>query len=64
MRTWPKTVFSSFESERVELLSLQGNKMGRPSHIRVRLELRDGQATHIEVGGGVVAVLRGELSLP
>jgi trans-2,3-dihydro-3-hydroxyanthranilate isomerase len=47
-----------------EITSLQGNKMGRPSHIRIRLDLRDGHASNIQVGGGVVPVLRGEMTLP
>jgi trans-2,3-dihydro-3-hydroxyanthranilate isomerase len=47
-----------------EITSLQGNKMGRPSHIRIRLDLRDGRASNIWVGGGVVPVLHGELTLP
>jgi predicted PhzF superfamily epimerase YddE/YHI9 len=38
--------------------------MGRPSTIRIRLSLRHGQATDIEVGGGVVPVLEGVLRLP
>jgi trans-2,3-dihydro-3-hydroxyanthranilate isomerase len=53
----------SFATERIEMVSLQGNKMGRPSHIRIRLHMRDGRATRIEVGGGVVPVLSGELTL-
>jgi trans-2,3-dihydro-3-hydroxyanthranilate isomerase len=47
-----------------EITSLQGNKMGRPSHIRIRLHLRDGHVSDIHVGGGVVPVLYGELTLP
>jgi trans-2,3-dihydro-3-hydroxyanthranilate isomerase len=47
-----------------EITSLQGNNMGRPSHIRIRLDLRDGRASNIQVGGGVVPVLHGELTLP
>jgi trans-2,3-dihydro-3-hydroxyanthranilate isomerase len=50
--------------EPVEIVSLQGNKMGRPSSIRIRLDLRNGHATNIQVGGGVVPVLEGELTLP
>ena len=38
--------------------------MGRPSIIRIQLHMRDGHATDIKVGGGVVPVLRGELVLP
>jgi trans-2,3-dihydro-3-hydroxyanthranilate isomerase len=47
-----------------EIVSLQGNKMGRPSTIRIRLDVHDGHATNIQVGGGVVPVLEGELTLP
>jgi trans-2,3-dihydro-3-hydroxyanthranilate isomerase len=50
-------------SEPIEIISLQGNKMGRPSLIRMRLRLVDGRATGIEVGGGVVPVLEGVLTL-
>jgi trans-2,3-dihydro-3-hydroxyanthranilate isomerase len=48
----------------IEIVSLQGCRMGRPSTIRIRLDLRDGHATNIQVGGRVVAVLEGELQLP
>jgi trans-2,3-dihydro-3-hydroxyanthranilate isomerase len=48
----------------IELISLQGNKMGRPSTIRIRLDLTNGHATNIQVGGGVVPVFEGELTLP
>jgi trans-2,3-dihydro-3-hydroxyanthranilate isomerase len=51
-------------SEPIEMVSLQGNKMGRPSTIRIRLDLRNGRATNIQVGGGVVPAARGELTLP
>jgi trans-2,3-dihydro-3-hydroxyanthranilate isomerase len=51
-------------SEPIEMVSLQGNKMGRPSLIRIRLRLEGGHATGIEVGGGVVPVLEGALTLP
>ncbi|MBV9583126.1 MAG: PhzF family phenazine biosynthesis protein [Chloroflexi bacterium] len=47
----------------IEIVSLQGKRMGRPSTIRIRLDLRDGHATNIAVGGGVVPVLEGELTL-
>jgi trans-2,3-dihydro-3-hydroxyanthranilate isomerase len=47
-----------------EIVSLQGNKMGRPSTIRIRVQLEDGRARQIEVGGGVVPVAEGVLSLP
>jgi trans-2,3-dihydro-3-hydroxyanthranilate isomerase len=51
-------------SDPIEIVSLQGNKMDRPSIIRMRLDLRDGRATNIQVGGAVVPVLEGELTLP
>jgi trans-2,3-dihydro-3-hydroxyanthranilate isomerase len=51
-------------TEPIEIVSLQGRRMGRPSTIRIRLELRNGRATNIQVGGGVVPVLEGELRLP
>jgi predicted PhzF superfamily epimerase YddE/YHI9 len=44
-------------------VSLQGNKMGRPSLIYIRLRVHDGKATGIEVGGGVVPVFEGVLTL-
>ncbi|HLZ29105.1 MAG TPA: PhzF family phenazine biosynthesis protein [Chloroflexota bacterium] len=47
----------------IEILSLQGNKMGRPSLVSIRLSVQDGKATGIEVGGGVVPVLEGVLTL-
>jgi len=47
----------------IEIVSLQGNQMGRPSLISVRLKLRGGRATEIEVGGSVVPVLEGVLTL-
>ncbi|MBV9168823.1 MAG: PhzF family phenazine biosynthesis protein [Chloroflexi bacterium] len=48
----------------IELLSLQGNKMGRPSLIHMRLQLRDGKAHAIQVGGRVVAAFDAVLHLP
>jgi trans-2,3-dihydro-3-hydroxyanthranilate isomerase len=48
-------------SEPIEIVSLQGQRMGRPSIIRIRLTLQGGRASGIEVGGGVVPALRGEL---
>ncbi len=50
--------------DRFEIVSLQGNRMGRPSTVRIRLELRDGRASAIQVGGSVVPVLEGVLTLP
>jgi trans-2,3-dihydro-3-hydroxyanthranilate isomerase len=51
-------------SDPIEIVSLQGNKMGRPSLIHIRLQLKDGHATGIQVGGSVVPVLDGVLTLP
>jgi trans-2,3-dihydro-3-hydroxyanthranilate isomerase len=51
-------------AEPLELVSLQGNKMGRPSSIHIRLRIVGGRATDIQVGGGVVPVLDGVLTLP
>jgi trans-2,3-dihydro-3-hydroxyanthranilate isomerase len=48
----------------IEMTSLQGNKMGRPSNVRIRLRLEDGHAREIQVGGNVVPVLEGVLTLP
>jgi trans-2,3-dihydro-3-hydroxyanthranilate isomerase len=48
----------------VELVSQQGVKMGRPSHVHLRLRVRAGAATDVQVGGGVVPVLEGRLRLP
>jgi trans-2,3-dihydro-3-hydroxyanthranilate isomerase len=50
--------------EKGEIVSLQGNRMGRPSAVRIRLELRQGRAAAIQVGGSVVPVLEGTLTLP
>jgi trans-2,3-dihydro-3-hydroxyanthranilate isomerase len=50
-------------SDPIEIVSLQGNKMGRPSLIRIRLRLEAGHATAIQVGGSVVPVLEGVLTL-
>jgi trans-2,3-dihydro-3-hydroxyanthranilate isomerase len=48
----------------IEIVSLQGNKMGRPSLISIRLQLNHGRASGIQVGGSVVPVIEGVLSLP
>ncbi len=41
----------------------QGIEMGRPSRIFVRAALRDDRVVNVRVGGNVVEVLRGEVSL-
>lgn len=48
----------------VTVVSEQGTKMGRQSFVHIRLRVTDGQASDIRVGGGVVPVLEGRLSLP
>ena len=47
-----------------EIVSLQGNLMGRPSLVHIRVRLEDGRARDLEVGGGVVPVLEGVLTIP
>jgi len=46
----------------VEVLSRQGVEMGRPSEIRLRIRLEEGEPA-VEVGGGAVRVARGVLEL-
>ena len=51
-------------SGEVAILSDQGTKMGRQSFVHIRVRAGDGQAGDLRVGGGVVPVLEGQLSLP
>jgi trans-2,3-dihydro-3-hydroxyanthranilate isomerase len=48
----------------VRVVSEQGTRMGRPSHVHIRLRVRGGRPTDIRVGGGVVPVLDGRLRVP
>ena len=49
----------------VRIVGEQGVRMGRPSAIHIRLTWAEGSdEPAIEVGGGVVPVLDGELRLP
>jgi predicted PhzF superfamily epimerase YddE/YHI9 len=48
-------------AERVEIVSEQGTKMGRQSFVHIVVERESGR---IEVGGQVVPVLEGTLTLP
>ena len=48
----------------LRLVSEQGTRMGRPSFVHIRLHADGGAATEIGVGGSVVPVLEGRLSLP
>jgi trans-2,3-dihydro-3-hydroxyanthranilate isomerase len=51
-------------SGEVTIVSEQGTRMGRQSFVHIRLRAADGRASDIRVGGGVVPVLEGQLSLP
>jgi trans-2,3-dihydro-3-hydroxyanthranilate isomerase len=46
------------------MISDQGVKMGRPSRLHIRGQVRGGRLHDIEVGGGVVPVLDGTLRIP
>jgi trans-2,3-dihydro-3-hydroxyanthranilate isomerase len=52
------------DSDEVAIVSEQGTKMGRQSLVHIRLRAGRGQASDIRVGGGVMPVLEGHLSLP
>ena len=47
----------------MRIVSEQGTKMGRQSFVHIRLATRGGDVTDIRVGGGVVPVLEGELTI-
>jgi trans-2,3-dihydro-3-hydroxyanthranilate isomerase len=51
-------------SGKVEIVSDQGVKMGRHSRLHIRGVARDGHLDEIEVGGGVVPVIEGQLRVP
>ena len=48
----------------MRIVSEQGTKMGHQSFVHVTLALRDGAVTDIRVGGAVVPVIDGRLTLP
>jgi len=48
----------------VDIVSEQGTRMGRPSFLRIRLGMRGGRISDIQVGGSVVAVIDGRLRIP
>src|SRR6202011_5580187 len=50
-------------AERIEIMSEQGTKMGRQSFIKIIVERAGEKIGRIEVGGGVVPVLRGHLEI-
>jgi trans-2,3-dihydro-3-hydroxyanthranilate isomerase len=47
----------------LDILSLQGVAMGRPSRIHISIDARDGGITRVRVGGKAVIVGRGELNI-
>lgn len=51
-------------TDEVRIVSEQGTKMGRQSLIHIRLRVTDGAITDIEIGGSVVPVIEGTLTLP
>ena len=51
-------------SGKVEIVSDQGVKMGRPSRLHIRGVARDGHLAEIEVGGSVVPLIEGRLQVP
>lgn len=55
---------SSRRSNEVEIVSLQGVQMGRPSTIRIRVEIDEEGPGIVRVGGSVVPVFDGLLRLP
>jgi PhzF family phenazine biosynthesis protein len=48
----------------VEIVSEQGTRMGRQSFVHIRVETAAGAPRNISVGGAVVPVVEGVLSLP
>jgi trans-2,3-dihydro-3-hydroxyanthranilate isomerase len=48
----------------LRLVSEQGTQMGRQSFVHIRLRAAAGRATDIAIGGAVVPVLEGRLSIP
>ena len=48
----------------VDIVSEQGTRMGRPSFLRIRIGMRGGRISDIQVGGRVVAVIDGRLRIP
>ena len=48
----------------VDIVSEQGTRMGRPSFLRIRIGMRGGRISDIQVGGRVVAMIDGRLRIP
>jgi trans-2,3-dihydro-3-hydroxyanthranilate isomerase len=51
-------------ADRVDIVSEQGARMGRPSVLHIRIGMRAGRVSEILVGGTVVPVIDGRLRLP
>jgi trans-2,3-dihydro-3-hydroxyanthranilate isomerase len=51
-------------ADRVDILSEQGTRMGRPSFIRIRIGMTAGRIRELLVGGSVVPVIEGRLRVP
>jgi trans-2,3-dihydro-3-hydroxyanthranilate isomerase len=51
-------------ADRVDIVSEQGTRMGRPSFVRIRIGIRAGRISEILVGGSVVPVIEGRLRMP
>ena len=51
-------------ADRVDIVSEQGTRMGRPSFIRIRVGVSGGRIKDILVGGSVVPVIEGRLRVP
>lgn len=51
-------------ADRVDIVSEQGTRMGRPSFVHIRIGMRGGRIGEILVGGRVVPVIEGRLSIP
>ncbi len=46
------------------MLSLQGVKMGRPSHVHISIGVENGEIRSVEVGGEAVLAGEGTLYIP
>jgi trans-2,3-dihydro-3-hydroxyanthranilate isomerase len=46
------------------MLSLQGAKMGRPSHIHIAIEVEGSEIRSVKVGGEAVVAGEGTLYIP
>ena len=51
-------------ADSVAIVSEQGTRMGRPSFVHIRVGMRGGRIGEILVGGRVVPVIEGRLSIP